>query len=483
MALRMALAKGTASLGSALRERQELAERWQALDDRIAMVAAAAPDEAPGMPSRLRAQRAALERRLTELDARLAADAPRYSSDATLRPIALEGVQALLAEDEAVVAYLVGDAHLSGAEESWAWVVRPGGAWFVRLPAGEARLTAMVRRMRSNLTRRTPGRGFAAEGAEGSFDVGTARELYGILWAPLADHLGDVAHVLIVPDGPLESLPFAALVTRDAPSRASEAELRELPWLVEQHALTTLPSVGVLAALRRTAPPSRADRPFVGFGDPVLTAARSGVTGLGALRRLPETARELRAMASALSAAAADVHLGPNATEAAVRSAALEHYRVVAFSTHGLKAGELPGVAEPALVLTPPAHPSREDDGLLTTSEIAPLRMDADWVVLSACNTAADDGTPRGEGLSGLARAFFFAGSRAVVVSHWAVSSSATVELMTKLFDAVRQHHVAPAEALRRAMRAVRRDQKHPEYAHPYYWAPFVVAGAIPAAP
>ena len=105
----------------------------------------------------------------------------------------------------------------------------------------------------------------------------------------------------------------------------------------------------------------------------------------------------------------------------------LSDYRVLAFATHGLVSGELSGLGEPALVFTPPETGTEADDGLLTASEIATLELDADWVILSACNTAAADGTPGAEGLSGMAKAFFYAGARALLVSHWAVNSEAAV--------------------------------------------------------
>jgi CHAT domain-containing protein len=90
----------------------------------------------------------------------------------------------------------------------------------------------------------------------------------------------------------------------------------------------------------------------------------------------------------------------------------LDHYKIIEFATHGLMSGELKGLAEPALVLTPPPQATPDDDGLLTASKIATLKLNADWVVLSACNTAAGDGTPDAGGLSGLAKAFFYAGAR-----------------------------------------------------------------------
>ena len=142
-------------------------------------------------------------------------------------------------------------------------------------------------------------------------------------------------------------------------------------------------------------------------------------------------------------------------------------------------AGEFAGYGEPALVLTPPDKGDATDDGLLGASEVAQLKLDADWVILSACNTAAPDGTPGAEGLSGLARAFFYAGSRALLVSHWPVLSDASVRLTTGAIETLaREPQIGRAEALRRAMLALLDDATlPPEYAHPAIWAPFSLVG------
>src|SRR5262249_1385701 len=123
-------------------------------------------------------------------------------------------------------------------------------------------------------------------------------------------------------------------------------------------------------------------------------------------------------------------------------------------------------------------QPSELDDGLLTASEVAhDVKLDADWVVLSACDTAATDGTPGAEGLSGLAKAFFYAGARSLLVSHWAVESHAAVRLTTGAFAALAAGGIGRAEALRRSMLAMLDDKTHPFYAHPMFWAPFVLVG------
>lgn len=175
-----------------------------------------------------------------------------------------------------------------------------------------------------------------------------------------------------------------------------------------------------------------------------------------------------------------------------VRSLALDRYRVVAFATHGLVAGQY-GVAEPALVLTPPAVATEEDDGLLTASRIAALKLDANWVVLSACNTASGE-TVGAEGLSGLAKAFFYAGARVLLVSHWSVDSDAAEVLTATAFEELaKDRAIGRAEAIRRAEMALLDgtaaviDEKRATLdhtrsvstlmAHPMMWAPFSVVG------
>jgi CHAT domain-containing protein len=200
-----------------------------------------------------------------------------------------------------------------------------------------------------------------------------------------------------------------------------------------------------------------------------------------ALPPLPETADELRAVAVDLGAKPEDVKLRASASVTSVKQARLDDYRVVYFATHALVAGDLEEFgkvkAEPALVLSIPDKPSEDDDGLLRASDVALLKMNADFVVLSACDTAAGD-KPGAEALSGLARAFFYAGARSLIVSNWEVYSDSTVALMTGLFDALKQNpHLTHSEALRLSMLQMINDRSKPWWSEPKFWAPFIVVG------
>ena len=193
---------------------------------------------------------------------------------------------------------------------------------------------------------------------------------------------------------------------------------------------------------------------------------------------LPETFGEIQMIGRLLRSSGEYLFRRDQATEETVKQLKLDDFRVIAFATHALVAGEFSGLSEPALVLTPPPKVTAENDGLLTASEIAQLRLDADWVLLSACNTASSHGDPGAEGLSGLAKAFFYAGSRALLVSHWSVASDATVALTTGTFENMSADGtIGRAEALRRAMASMINGEQKKHFAHPAFWAPFVIVG------
>ena len=417
----------------------------------------------------------------------IVASFPEYLSLTEPQPLGIGRVQTLLSPAEAVVTLLV------GRDRTYVWVVTSDRRFWAQLPVGAKALAADVAALRQSLDPLAAPIGPDAKAP--AFDLARAHALYQKLLGPVDAYIRDKPSLILVPTGPLTSLPFQVLVTEPPSTAGTPADnLKAAKWLVRRHATSVLPSVPSLASLRRVGSDLKAAEPFLGIGDPSLSGpptpqpgqSRAGATALAAIYRngqadlralrelspLPETAAELRAIATALNAPDEALLLGSEATETRVRRSSLDKFRVIHFATHGLVAGELSGLAEPALVLTPPIRPSEEDDGLLTASEVAALRLKADWVVLSACNTAS--GAEAGaEALSGLARAFFFAGARALLVSHWAVNSEATVWLTTATFAALaKSPEIGRAEAFRRTMLAMI-DAGLP----PGLWAPFVIVG------
>ena len=328
------------------------------------------------------------------------------------------------------------------------------------------------------------------------FNQSNAHDLYTRLVKPAEEMLEGVRHIFLVTDGPLQSLPFGILVTEEpSGSLKTLADYRKVPWLSRRYAMTTLPSASSLRALREFAKPTRAKRPFLGIGDPSLKGepgtqrgiqiaslfSTRGVADVDSVRNLPslpDASEELRTLATTLKAGDDTLILRSRATESWIKAAPLSDHRIIAFATHGLVAGELDGLAEAALVLTPPDKGDIDDDGLLTASEVARLKLDANWVILSACNTAAGDGTPGAEGLSGLAKAFFYAGTRTLLVSHWPVASDAAVRITTRMLNEATKPGVSRAEAHRRAMLSLLDETEPDHFAHPAFWAPFIVVGA-----
>lgn len=405
----------------------------------------------------------------------------------------LQGEGGLLGDDEALVAFA------PGAERLHAIVVTREEAVFAPLAVELDALSADIAALRAGLDLT----GVADRSALPTYDLERAHRLHDALFAPLADVLSDIDHLTVIADGALESLPFHVLVAAPpAAGLTGDEAYRNAVWLSDRVAISHAPSVAALRAQRRNARASAGERPFVGFAAPALgTAEDSGLSpdlndlltmsggfvtgGVCDLRPLPATAAMARAMAATLGADEDAVVLGAEATEARLTamngSGELRQARVVAFATHGLVAGELPGfgLGEPALALTPawrcgeapPAGLAATEDGLLTASEISALSLDADWVLLPACNTAASDGSLAAQPLSGLARAFFYAGARSLLVSHWAADEEATRRLIEALFDASAE---SPSQAgrLSAAMAAVRAQEG---FGHPALWGAFVI--------
>jgi CHAT domain-containing protein/Tfp pilus assembly protein PilF len=472
-------AAGSGELAQLVRKDQDLTVEAEALDKSvIAFVSKPPAQRSSSAEEQVRMHIAAVKAEREKLQQIFNERFPDYVALSKPQPVSVPETQALLAEDEALLVFDFGD-------KSYAWIIAAHDAGWTELKISAKGLDAQVRSLRGWLTDpRKP------------FDADLAYKIYQATFGAFAEKIAAKKRLSIVTNGALTSLPSQLLLTKDPTGKS----LKEMDWLIRSRAVTVLPSVASLKILRGGSQASSARKPMIAFADPVFSkAARAqqvamrsitsfyrgtqvDVAAIGEyLPQLPGTRKEVQQIAEDLHADAADIKLGLAATEAAVKQAKLDQYRIVYFATHGLVAGDLETFAkdkaEPALALSIPEKPHDLDDGLLTASEIAQLKLDADWAVLSACNTAAED-KPGAEALSGLARAFFYAGARSLIVSHWAVSDEATARLMIGTFRAsARDPKLSHAEALRQSMLAMIDAAKSDAEADPRLWAPFVVVG------
>ena len=484
---RMAARFGRAdsALAKVASAREDLLDRWHGLDKTLVDVAGSG-QRASGEEARLREELGGVDRQIALQDTLIEQRVPGYKDYLSPETLTLASAQSLLGSDEALLSYMVDD------NASYLVVVRNDRFALFSLDIGRNELGSIVKRLREQLD--YPTGDDAGRTVFRVFPVAQANQLYRRILAAAEPALQGAAHLIIVPDDTLNALPFAALVTDPYAVAIREPEEHaKVAWLGRRYALSMLPSEGTLRTLRRAARKPSASKPFAGFGDPLLGGEERGVRSGSSARvysrdalanvnqiwsfaPLPETRYALYAMADILQADQADVHLQAEASESSVKRLDLSDYRVIAFATHGFMADDFKGLAESALVFTPPQRGSELDDGLLTASEVAQLKLNADLVILTATSTAAADGTPDAEGVSGLARAFLHAGDRAVLATHWAVPSDATLKLVTRTLRE-RARGVGNAEALRRAMLPLMNGEDRLAFAHPSYWAPFMVVG------
>lgn len=518
-------ASGGGPLGALEHERDKKLAEIEAVDRQFSALierGAQVPEEERRA---LTQRRAALRTEVDTIEAKIAKDFPQYFDMTRPKALDIAAVQKLLNPDEAMVVILVSD----DASYTWA-VTREGSTWSRSEAMKQDALAAKVNTLRASMEvdgargsgrQPPPGAGAATVAPQGkAFDRKLAHEIYKELIAPVEGVLKDKQVLLTNVSGPLTSLPLALLVT--APPQGSDSDpaaVATSPWLIDKYALAELPSVSALQSLRclliekaADAHPGCAVRAgssayaqvrsggitLAAYGAPTLDGVYTPATGrsvtpglagqmykgkladpekLRALAYLPQAKAELESLQKSFGAQSTVV-IGDAATETAVKgSKALPSARFIVFSTHGLLATEVGDNAEPGLVFTPPKQATELDDGLLTASEVAlQLKVPADIVVLSACNTAAGD-NQSADGRAGLARAFFQAGARSLLVSHWAVSDAATSLLMQQTFGNIQKGDVAGrARALQAAMQTVRSEGTG-QFVSPKYWAAFTLVG------
>jgi CHAT domain-containing protein len=525
-ALAASSARATASdpaLADLVRHEQDAQKQAAALQGLLTNILSQPTSEQdPGALKKLRQDidllRGARARVREEIERRF----PDYANLVSPRPATVEQAQKSLRPGEALI------TTYAGTDRLFVWAIpQQGPAAFASTKISDGEVEKMVVALRKALD---PNASTLDDVPE--FDVGLAHKLYEMLLKPVEAGWANAQSLMIVPHKALGQLPMGLLVT--APytlppkSGVPFANYKGVPFLVRKVAVTQLPSVASLATLRALPPPKGQRQMFVGFGDPWFSAQEAqearaetassnamqtrgvrpgglqtrgipllrraapkteGVDSadLAQLPRLPDTAEEIRTIAMVLHAdVSKDVLLGADANEKTVKTMDLSNRRIIVFATHGLVPGDLNGLNQPALALSSPSVANIDGDGLLTMEEILGLRLNADWVVLSACNTATGAGAGA-EAISGLGRAFFYAGTRALLVSNWPVETTSARTLTTDLFRRQAENAtLARGEALRQAELAlldgpgfVDPSTKQPvfAYAHPIFWAPFTVVG------
>ena len=462
---------------------------------------------------------AALNREISELEDQyrqsqtaIRQSSPAYAALTQPQPLGLKEIQAQLDQDTTLLEYSLGE------ERSYVWVVTQNSLKTYELPKRE-QIEKAARRVYELLKAR--GKSNAAETPQQKQErvaqtdsqlLGTSRELSQMVLGPIGSELG-VGRVVVVADGALQYVPFAALPVVSgqlsvAPPAARNNRLRttdnrqltnERPLIVD-HEIVSLPSASSLAIqrqglLNRKPAPNAvaviADPVFSAKDERLIAQVKPGApkqdeadgsvntriiehladdSGLS-IRRLKFTRQEADQILAEAPRAKSLRAIDFKANRATATGGELSTYRYVHFATHGLIDSERPNLS--AIVLSLVDHEGKPQDGFLRAHEIYNLNLPAELVVLSACETGLGKEI-KGEGLVGLTQGFMYAGARRVVVSLWNVNDKATAELMARFYRGMLREKKTPAAALRTAQMEMSRQK---QWQSPYYWAAFTLQG------
>jgi CHAT domain-containing protein len=437
-----------------------------------------------------------------QLEAEIRQKHPRYAQLHYPTPLSLKAIQQLLDDRTALLEYSQGKAA------SFLFAVSKNDFLVACLPA-DSSLMNRVKKVREAIADK-PNRQTLSN------YLLNARSLYQELIQPAARILAGKKSLIIVADGILNYLPFEALLESDS-RRSAQLDLSRLPYLVRDYAISYAPSATVLASLGKVHEERQAPgKTFLAYADPLygneapaaMNAVRSAIgSAFGEsepwkLQPLPESRTEVEEIGKLYPPQQVSIFLREQASEENVKTEdRLSQYRYLHFAVHGLLNENKPqysglvlslprgeeataagSVKQPARAAevdrtsgateVAPQSPHTED-GLLQVYEIFNLKLNADLVVLSACETGLGKEV-RGEGLIGLTRAFMYAGTPSVIVSLWKVQDKSTSELMRRFYHHLAGRNANKAEALRQAQIEMIRKV---EFAHPYYWAGFVLTG------
>jgi CHAT domain-containing protein/tetratricopeptide (TPR) repeat protein len=406
--------------------------------------------------------------KIDEVEADIRRHDPRFAAFSAPQPVSPKEISGGLEPGTMLLEYSLGD------ERSFLWAIEAGQVRSFVLP-GQAKIEALARQVYKTMSTVESG-----SARQGDAAAALGKMLLGPIWSH-PGRSGPLQRLVVVPDGVLAILPFAALPVPD-PGKTWQAPGTLRP-LLERLEVVSIPSATTLAVQRqRLQKRAEAPRRAAVFADPVFAASdprlahrsTEGTRGPGPgprLERLPATHGEADAVASLAPAGEVTLDLGLAASREAVLAAGLRDYRVIHFATHALADLQNPELS--GLMLSQVDAKGHPREGFLGLSDIYELDLNADLVVLSGCKTALGKEV-RGEGLMGLTRGFQYAGVPRVVASLWPVQDHTTAELMTRFYRAMWRDHLPAAAALREAQLSLRSDHR---YRDPYSWAGFVLQG------
>lgn len=399
----------------------------------------------------------------------LLAESPGHGSGETAQrseelkepePVSIKEAMALCTDKNTVIL-----AYSAGDSSSYLWVITQSHHKLFRLPDINT-LQQQIETIRFALL--DPRQG----ASEYLIQAGTS--LYEELIKPAEPFLKRNSKLVIIPDGVLYYLPFEVLLT-ERNKDDGETAFSDFPFLLKKYPVSYAQSASVLKSLMSESDgmskPNSGIRRLVAFGDPNYESADESASGTGKrYDRLEYSGKEVENISTFFKSGDSEIYLRNDATEEnAKREGALKKFNFIHFATHGYIDEDKPDLS--SLVLT--KDNNSEEDGFLQAAEIFNLDLNADLVVLSACQTGLGK-LVRGEGMVGLTRAFMYAGAPSVIVSLWSVSDMSTALLMGEFYKNLIKNKLSKTEALRKARLKLIADKK---YAHPFYWAPFVLIG------
>ena len=477
------LSAGSGGVRSVLRNMQDAQEKLKRLNVQLDFEEnkpAAAQD--PKAIDELKKQVADTLAKEKDAEGAVMAASPEYAQ-IVHADTSVASIQQLLHPGEALLSYFV------GGQQSYAVLIERSTAKAYAIADGEDGLSTKIHALRKTIEPDEK----AAQFQLPVFDVVGAHKLYETLLGPIDSDIDHLKKLIVVPSGALNALPLEVLVT-DRTAPVKDGNYGKVPFLVQKLAVSYFPSPQNFSLLRHNSKPSSAPEPYIGFGDfhPATDAQLSAsfppqhcaedLAGLEQLPPLPGTRREVSYVGEKIfSVPSSDIILGEDFTKDHLQSIDLSRFRVVHLATHALLPTDLRCRTEPVIVVSVPPDAPNADGGFLGFSDILKLKLDADLVILSACNTGPN-GKSTGDSLSALARGFFFSGSRGLLVTHWELSD-ASGPLLTALTLRANLKLQDSAEALREAKLSLihevaqRAHQNGNFFTHPFAWAPFILVG------